>query len=162
TSGVGYTRPVRGGCEYFPQCVRSQPDAYRDGDGASRRRRHGDSLGELHARVAACVATIRRRLLAVPRPGASPPHAGAHGRGITVDRFAAAGRPLATKVFGTMMRVELPRPLAPNLRITFDIAWHFPIPPYGGGRMGRVGSRFYELGQWYPRMAVYDDAHGWN
>jgi len=27
---------------------------------------------------------------------------------------------------------------------------------------GRVGSRFYELGQWYPRMAVYDDVHGWN
>src|SRR5712664_3510328 len=52
--------------------------------------------------------------------------------GITVDRFAAAGRPLTTKVFGTMMRVELPRPLAPNLSITFDIAWHFPIPPYGG------------------------------
>ena len=82
--------------------------------------------------------------------------------GITVDRFNAAGRPLATKVFGTMMRVELARPLAPDLGITFDIAWHFPIPPYGGGRMGRVGSRFYELGQWYPRMAVYDDVHGWN
>src|SRR5574341_1903989 len=29
--------------------------------------------------------------------------------GITIDRFAAAGRPLTTKVFGTMMRVELPR-----------------------------------------------------
>src|SRR5881296_2031532 len=82
--------------------------------------------------------------------------------GITIDRFAVAGRPLTTKVFGTMMRVELPRPLAPNLSITFDIAWHFPIPPYGGGRMGRVGSRFYELGQWYPRMAVHDDVHGWN
>jgi len=82
--------------------------------------------------------------------------------GITVDRFAVAGRPLRTKVVGTMMRVELARPLAPNLNVTFDIAWHFPIPPYGGGRMGRVGSRFYELGQWYPRMAVYDDVHGWN
>jgi len=82
--------------------------------------------------------------------------------GITVDRFNAAGRPLSTKVFGTMMRVELARPLAPDLGITFDIAWHFPIPPYGGGRMGRVGSKFYELGQWYPRMAVYDDIHGWN
>src|SRR5438477_11924220 len=82
--------------------------------------------------------------------------------GITVDRFNAAGRPLSTKVFGTMMRVELERPLAPDLGITFDIAWHFPIPPYGGGRMGRVGSKFYELGQWYPRMAVYDDIHGWN
>src|SRR5213075_1153225 len=78
------------------------------------------------------------------------------------DRFAVAGRALTTNVFGTMMRVELPRPLRPELSITFDIAWHFPIPPYGGGRMGRVGSRFYELGQWYPRMAVYDDVHGWN
>lgn len=82
--------------------------------------------------------------------------------GITIDRFAAAGRPLTTKIFGTMMRVQLPQPLAPGLGITFDVAWHFPIPPYGGGRMGRVGSRFYELGQWYPRMAVYDDVHGWN
>jgi hypothetical protein len=82
--------------------------------------------------------------------------------GITIDRFAAAGRPLTTKVVGTMMRVELAQPLAPGVGITFDVAWHFPIPPYGGGRMGRVGSRFYELGQWYPRMAVYDDVHGWN
>src|SRR5881296_224821 len=82
--------------------------------------------------------------------------------GITIDRFAAGGRPLATKVFGTMMRVALPRPLAPDRGITFDVAWHFPIPPYGGGRMGRVGSRFYEIGQWYPRLAVYDDVHGWN
>src|SRR2546426_1164934 len=82
--------------------------------------------------------------------------------GITIDRFNTAGRPLTTNVFGTMMRVELPRPLAPGLGIRFDVAWHFPIPPYGGGRMGHVGSRFYELGQWYPRMAVYDDVHGWN
>jgi Peptidase family M1 domain len=82
--------------------------------------------------------------------------------GITVDRFAAGGRQLTTTLFGTMMRVELPQPLAPGRGIAFDIAWHFPIPPYGGGRMGRVGSRFYELGQWYPRLAVYDDVHGWN
>lgn len=82
--------------------------------------------------------------------------------GMAVDRFAVGTRQLKTKVFGTMMRVELPRPLGPGLAVTFDVAWHFPIPPYGGGRMGRVGSRFYELGQWYPRMAVYDDVHGWN
>src|SRR5436309_9625223 len=81
--------------------------------------------------------------------------------GITIDRFSTAGRPLTTNVFGTMMRVELPRPLAPERSIMFDIAWHFPIPPYGGGRMGRVGSKFYELGQWYPLMAVSDDVHGW-
>jgi hypothetical protein len=28
--------------------------------------------------------------------------------------------------------------------------------------MGRVGTRLYEMGQWYPRMVVYDDVHGWN
>src|SRR5436309_10221444 len=28
--------------------------------------------------------------------------------------------------------------------------------------MRRIGNRLYEIGQWYPRMAVYDDVHGWN
>jgi len=28
--------------------------------------------------------------------------------------------------------------------------------------MGRIGTRLYEMGQWYPRMVVYDDVHGWN
>lgn len=82
--------------------------------------------------------------------------------GIKIDRFAVGTRRLKTTVKGTMMRVELPRPLAPKQAITFEVAWRFPIPPYGAGRMGRVGSRFYEIAQWYPRMAVYDDVHGWN
>ncbi len=82
--------------------------------------------------------------------------------GITVDRFASSGRTLATTIDGTMMRVQLPAPLAPGRSIDFDVAWHFPVPPYGGGRMGRVGTTFYEIGQWYPRLAVYDDVHGWN
>lgn len=82
--------------------------------------------------------------------------------GITIERFAAAGKQLARAEDGTMMRVELARPLAPLGFIDFDVAWHFPVPPYGGGRMGRIGTRLYEIGQWYPRMVVYDDVHGWN
>ncbi len=82
--------------------------------------------------------------------------------GITIDRFATAGRPLKRTEYGTMMRVELATPLGPGRAIDFDVAWHFPVPPYGGGRMGRIGSRLYEIGQWYPRMVVYDDVHGWN
>lgn len=82
--------------------------------------------------------------------------------GITIERFRSAGRELERTEYGTMMRVELPRPLAPKGRIDFDVAWHFPVPPYGGGRMGRIGTRLYEMGQWYPRMVVYDDVHGWN
>ncbi len=82
--------------------------------------------------------------------------------GITIDRFSSGGRALARTAYGTMMRVELPTPLAPEGAIDFDVAWHFPVPPYGGGRMGRVGSQLYEIAQWYPRMVVYDDVHGWN
>src|SRR5207244_951435 len=82
--------------------------------------------------------------------------------GLTIERFAAAGRELERTEYGTMMRVDLARRLPPRGAIDFDVAWHFPVPPYGGGRMGRISSRLYEIGQWYPRMAVYDDVHGWN
>ena len=82
--------------------------------------------------------------------------------GITIERFAAGGRQLKRTEYGTMMRVELSRPLAQRGAIDFDVAWRFPVPPYGGGRMGRIGSHLYEIGQWYPRMVVNDDVHGWN
>lgn len=82
--------------------------------------------------------------------------------GVTVERFATGGRELERRVTGPMMRVELPAPLAPGASIDFEMAWRFPIPPYGAGRMGRVGTRLYEIAQWYPRLAVYDDVHGWN
>ncbi|MEP6590712.1 MAG: M1 family metallopeptidase [Gemmatimonadota bacterium] len=61
----------------------------------------------------------------------------------------------------TTMKVDLAQPLAPGKTATFDIAWHFLIPEHGADRMGRDGA-LYELAQWYPRMAVYDDVRGWN
>src|SRR6266498_491941 len=82
--------------------------------------------------------------------------------GGVMEKFEALGKPLTRTPYGTMMRVELPAPLAPGAAIDFDIVWHFPIPPYGGGRMGHIGTRLYELGQWYPRLVVYDDVNGWN
>jgi hypothetical protein len=82
--------------------------------------------------------------------------------GGVMEKFDVAGKALVRTPYGTMMRVELPAPLAPGAAIDFDVAWHFPIPPYGGGRMGRIGTRLYELGQWYPRLVVYDDVNGWN
>jgi peptidase M1-like protein len=82
--------------------------------------------------------------------------------GITIERFASGGKELARSEYGTMMRVELPGPLAPQRFVDFDVRWRFPVPPYGGGRMGRIGAGLYEIAQWYPRMVVYDDVHGWN
>src|SRR2546430_3306616 len=66
--------------------------------------------------------------------------------GMTIERFAAGGRALQRTEYGTMMRVELPRPLPPRGALDCDVAWHFPIPPYGGGRLGRVGARVDEIG----------------
>jgi Peptidase family M1 domain len=82
--------------------------------------------------------------------------------GITIDHFRIGPKELVRTAYGTMMRVELPAPLAPGAMADFQVAWHFPVPPYGGGRMGRIGNRLYEIGQWYPRLVVYDDVNGWN
>ncbi|MEZ4703542.1 MAG: M1 family metallopeptidase, partial [Rhodothermales bacterium] len=49
----------------------------------------------------------------------------------------------------------------PGDRLDIEIDWYFIIPPYGGARMGRDGP-LYEIAQWYPRLAVYDDVRGWN
>lgn len=68
---------------------------------------------------------------------------------------------LRTRVDETMMYVALATPLAPGASTTLDIAYHFNIPEHGADRMGREGP-LYELAQWYPRMAVYDDVNGWN
>src|SRR5205085_248963 len=78
----------------------------------------------------------------------------------------AAGRiPLATTLNGTMMRAELDRPLAPGGRAELELAYRFEVPEHGSDGMGREqfpGGWLYEIAQWYPRVAVYDDVRGWN
>jgi hypothetical protein len=73
----------------------------------------------------------------------------------------ATETPLEHRVDDTMMYVELAQPLAPGATTVFDLAYRFNVPEHGADRMGRDGS-LYEIAQWYPRMAVYDDVHGWN
>lgn len=81
--------------------------------------------------------------------------------GVDLASVRSGGRDLAHEVFGTTMRVDLPAPLAPGAAVDLDLAWSFPVPPYGAGRMGHDGP-LYEIAQWYPRVAVYDDVKGWN
>lgn len=84
-----------------------------------------------------------------PRPGVNRPQS------------AAAPREVKTRDNGTMMKVDLATPVAPGSATTLQIAYHFTIPDHGADRMGRDGS-LYEIAQWYPRLAVYDDLEGWN
>ena len=79
-----------------------------------------------------------------------------------LDQMTARGKAaLKSRVEGTMMKVDLAGPLAPGATVTLSIGWHFNIPEHGADRMGRDGA-LYELAQWYPRVAVYDDLRGWN
>jgi len=64
-------------------------------------------------------------------------------------------------IWDTLMRLDLPRPLAPGGSIVIGMSWRFRIPEYGSDRMAREGD-LYEMAQWFPRMAVYDDVRGWN
>ena len=78
---------------------------------------------------------------------------------------ARAARPRSAALTGrtddTMMYLPLAMPLAPGARTVLVIEYSFLIPEHGADRMGRDGA-LYELAQWYPRMAVYDDIRGWN
>jgi peptidase M1-like protein len=68
---------------------------------------------------------------------------------------------LRTRVDDTMMYVDLATPIPPGGTTVFELAYGFAVPEHGADRMGRDGA-LYEMAQWYPRMAVYDDIHGWN
>lgn len=66
----------------------------------------------------------------------------------------------------TRMQVLLREPLEPKGgEIEITIGFSYIIPEYGADRMGRLETEngvIYELAQWYPRVAVYDDIKGWN
>ena len=86
--------------------------------------------------------------------------------GLPAVKGRAAVPPSTLKYFvnGTLMKVDLPRPLPPRGRQVLDIGWSFPFGP-NSNRMGIElidGSYVYEVAQWYPRLAVYDDMRGWN
>jgi len=80
----------------------------------------------------------------------------------------ARGQPLRHSVVKTMMRVDLPSPLAPGQSVAFSVEWSNNINDAKrlGGRGGyeffpRDGNYIYEIAQWFPRMAAYNDVSGW-
>lgn len=70
------------------------------------------------------------------------------------------------EITDTRMQVRLAEPVKPNGDgVRVKVAYSFKIPEYGSDRMGQLRRKdgvIYEIAQWYPRMAVYDDIEGWN
>ena len=78
------------------------------------------------------------------------------------------GNPLPHTVVDTMMRIDLPSPLAPGATTTIAMSWNYAIND-AKSLWGRTGYEYfeedknyiYEIAQWYPRMAAYTDVNGW-
>lgn len=90
----------------------------------------------------------------------------AEGDGYTIDSISSNGRALTLEVFDALGRVQLDQPIAPNGgTFEFDIAWRFTIPERAFRRFGieKVDEgTIFELAQWFPCVAKYDDVSGWN
>ena len=78
------------------------------------------------------------------------------------------GKGLGYFVNDTMMRIDLPKALAPKATTTIKLAWAFNIVDNGlfGGRAGYEYFRdtdtytFFQA-QWFPRLVAYTDYTGW-
>ncbi|HEY0181091.1 MAG TPA: M1 family metallopeptidase [Dokdonella sp.] len=111
----------------------------------------------------------------VYREGSRSEYASGHPRegstdGFVLDRveFENGGTfaVVPTLVSDTRLRVDLPKALAAHGGTAkLRIRYHFSIPRDWGGRMAWGEAKdgpIYDLAQWYPRMAVYDDLRGWD
>lgn len=65
----------------------------------------------------------------------------------------------------TRMQIRLADAMKTGASLQIKIDYAYTVPEYGTDRNGRLRTPngwIYEIAQWYPRMAVYDDILGWN
>jgi hypothetical protein len=72
------------------------------------------------------------------------------------------GTPLRYQVEGTILEVELARPIPPGGSATFDMLYEAQVPVQirRNGRDNKEGIS-YSMSQWYPKMCEYDE-NGWH
>ena len=75
--------------------------------------------------------------------------------------------PLSRVLTQTSARIPLSAPIAPHSTATLEADWSFQVPLIESGRgfrMGRWADTLYQIAQWYPRVAVFDDLRqgGWD
>ncbi len=78
------------------------------------------------------------------------------------------GNDLPFSVVKTMMRVDIPKPLAPGESYSFKVEYNYNINNRKeiGGRSGYEyfedeDNYLYTIAQFFPRMCVYNDVEGW-
>jgi len=105
----------------------------------------------------------------VPRNRFVPITGGMELGALTVDGAVAqpvtpGQRPqgAAYQVSGTLLNVRPPAPIPPGATATLELSWSFTVPPAGAPRHGHIDHTIYNVAQWYPQVATYDDLDGWH
>jgi len=89
------------------------------------------------------------------------------GFGFNITTVESNGKPLSHFINRTMMRINLPKPLASGETFNFRIEWNYKINDINkdGGRSGlesfEDGNNNYTIAQFFPRLAVYNNVEGW-
>jgi hypothetical protein len=89
------------------------------------------------------------------------------GFGYAITKVASNGAALSHTINSTMMRINLPKALAPGKSFEFSIQWNYLINDINkdGGRSGLEtfpdGNNNYTIAQFFPRLAVYNNVEGW-
>lgn len=86
--------------------------------------------------------------------------------GLEIGTVRVDGADATLHVFDTLGRIDLDKPLAARGgKVAIEVAWSFVIPPNGSDRMGLEETSdgpIFQLAQWFPAIAKYDDVEGWN
>ncbi len=86
--------------------------------------------------------------------------------GLEIGGVRVDGADATLKIYDTLGRIDLARPLAAKGgTVSIEVSWAFVIPPNGSDRMGFQESGdgpVFQVAQWFPAVAKYDDVHGWN
>lgn len=79
-----------------------------------------------------------------------------------INSLKQDGKKLNYKVVGTILEVELAKPILPNSKVTFDMEFEAQVPVQIR-RTGRDNDEgiSYSMAQWYPKLAEYD-YQGWH
>jgi len=83
---------------------------------------------------------------------------------VEIERKGRAGA-APYLVSDTRMKVALDDPLPHGGQLKLKVKYHYTVPGMFGGRTAWVASAhgdIFDIAQWYPRMAVYDDIRGWD
>lgn len=92
--------------------------------------------------------------------------------GVTIENLTVNGATISlsnNKQYALRERIATitpPSPILPGATATIETAWHFTMPAVDttvrGQRMGRYGNYLYQVAQWYPQIAMYDELRGWD